>query len=440
MSSMNFQAMPGKVIPLQPYAMKRRPMRVLYVVSMFPAWSETFIVREIRALLDAGVDVRIVSLRRPRNDLVQKDAAQLLDRVSWRHGWWHDVRAVAGMLVRRPALTLKHPVQMLRSMWKHPGVLARSLITWMRAIGLLEDVRRIVPDHIHAHWATYPSTAAMILADHLDGSFSITAHAHDIFLENQLMPQKLARAAFVATISEHNRIYLRLRYAAAHDARIEVIHCGVPLEGRSLPAPRALAKPPLLLSVGRHDEVKGFPILLAACAALKARGIAFHCEIVGDGPLRSMLEKRRRELGLENEVSLSGALPSEEVEERMGRASVFVLASTRARSGNMDGIPVALMEAMAHGVPVVSTRISGIPELVRDGETGLLVEPDDAAALAQALERMLCDHMLRSRCVAAAQELVQRSFNARTEALKLHALFREIKGETDAEKVADHHG
>lgn len=434
-----FQAAPGKIIPLQPYAMKRRPMRVLYVVSMFPAWSETFIVREIRALLDAGVDVRIVSLRRPRKDLVQKDAAELLDRVTWRHEWWRDVIALARTLVRRPRLALKHPLAMLRTMWMHPGVLARSLVIWMRAIGLLADVRRMVPDHIHAHWATYPSTAAMIFAEHLDTSFSMTAHAHDIFLENQLMPEKLESAAFVATISDHNRTYLRLRYAAAHDARIEIIHCGVPMEERGMPAGREQTEPPLLLSVGRHDEVKGFPTLLAACAELKRQGVRFRCEIVGDGPLRSRLESELQSLDLEDCVTLTGALPSEEVEERLRTASVFVLASRQARNGNMDGIPVALMEAMAAGVPVVSTRISGIPELVRDGDTGLLVDPDDPHALAAALKRMLEDHMLRARCTTAAHALVQQSFDARGEAMKLHALFKEIKGEADAEKVADHH-
>lgn len=417
--------------------------RVLYVVSSFPCWSETFIVREIHALLKRGADVRIVALRLKPEAFVQSDARALLDRVLYSPSWYRCAFAVLSRTVTQPVLTLGQPLHIIRKLWRKPYVMAKSLVAWFRTLGVLGRVEQWQPDHIHAHWATYPSTAALVMSKHIERPFSFTAHAHDIYLDDQLMAEKLESAAFVSTISRFNRDYLRRRYVEATDARIEIVHCGVP-HGPRLPRTKSTRAEPLIVSVGRHDEVKGFPVLLEACKQLRDEGLAFRCEIVGDGPLQKSLRRKIEAFDLQAHVHLLGALPSQQVEEKLRAADLFVLASQRSREGNMDGIPVALMEAMATGVPVITTRVSGIPELVEDRVTGLLVPPADAHALARAIGDMLEDKTLQARCTDNAKRKVRNEFDAETEGGKLHNIIRSINrstgGERHAEAIADHHG
>lgn len=417
--------------------------RVLYVVSSFPCWSETFIVREIHTLLKRGADVRIVALRHKPESFVQSDARELLDRVWYAPSWYRCAAAVLARLAMQPATTAQQPLDIIRRLWRKPYVMAKSLVAWFRTLGVLAKVERWQPDHIHAHWATYPSTSALIMSQHIDRPFSFTAHAHDIYLDDQLMAEKLEAAAFVSTISRFNRDYLRSRYVEAADARIEIVHCGVP-RGPRMPRRESRHQEPLIVSVGRHDEVKGFPILLEACRQLQEQGVAFRCEIVGDGPMQKSLRRQIEKTGLQERVKLLGALPSQQVEEKLREASLFVLASQRSREGNMDGIPVALMEAMASGVPVITTRVSGIPELVEDRVTGLLVPPADAYALAGAIRQLLEDARLQALCVENAKRKVRDEFDAETEGGKLHGIIRSITGsmggERNAEAVADHNG
>jgi len=409
--------------------------RILYVVSRFPSLSETFIVREIQALLGRGADVRIVALRRGSDAFVQSDAAHLLDRVLYPPAPLRNLDRVLRRLFTQPLATIEQPLLIVRRLWRKPYVMGKSLMGWFRTLGMLDDIESWSPHHVHAHWATYPSTAALIISRYTRCPFSFTAHAHDIFLDDQLMQEKLESVAFVAVISRFNREYLRRRYRVAN-TRIEVVHCGVPRYARR-PHEKNDRSEPLLVSVGRLDEVKGFPTLLRACDELKQQGVRFRCEIVGTGPLRRTLEATIASLGLQECVTLLGAMPSQDVEALLARADVFVLASQRSRQGNMDGIPVALMEAMASGAPVVSTAVSGIPELVEDGASGLLVPPRDPVALAHAVRRMLEDETLRTRCVANAARKVRDEFDAETEGARIHGIIRSIRGESYAETVAD---
>jgi colanic acid/amylovoran biosynthesis glycosyltransferase len=411
--------------------------RILYFVSMFPCWSETFIVREIHSLLRLGADVRIISLRHAAVPFIQSDAAKLLGRVLYPRPWYRALVGLCERLISQPLITVRHPARIIMRLWRNPLVLAKSLVAWFRTVGLLAEIEAFSPDHVHAHWATYATTAAMAAADHLGEAFSFTAHAHDIFLNDQLMAEKLTAASFVATISEFNRDYLSRRYPEATSTRIEIIHCGVP---RHDAMPRARASPAnLIVSVGRLDEVKGFPVLLQACNRLKRQGVHLQCHIIGDGPQRDVLRAEIERLELEDCVELLGALPSQDIEHELAGADIFVLASQCSRQGNMDGIPVALMEAMASGVPVVSTAVSGIPELIEDGRTGLLVPACDPVALADAIRRMLEDETLCRRCVACAARKVRQEFDAETEASRLLHLIRSLLGGLHAQKIADHH-
>ena len=398
-----------------------RSFRVLYVVSLFPCWSETFIVREIQGLIEMGADVRIVSLRHPSEALVQGDARALLDRVSYPPRGLAEAAAALRELLGKPLSHARLLGGIARALAARPVVLAKGIVAWWRTLALVPRVRAMNPDWIHAHWATYPSTSALGLSRALGIPFSFTAHAHDLFVEDHLQREKLTAARFSITISDFNRSLLQRRFGGGAVERLHVIRCGVRPE--DLPfEPLGDREEGKLLAVGRLDEIKGFEVLVDACALLRDSGVRFSCEIVGEGRLRGSLEERIRAHRLFGSVTLPGALPQEDVRARLYRASVFVMPSVVAADGNMDGIPVALMEAMAAGLPVVSTTVSGIPEIVDDGSNGRLVPPRDAAALANAIRSLLDDSVGRRRLAASARETVERQFNAAREASKLFGL------------------
>lgn len=393
-------------------------MRVLYFVSLFPCWSETFIVREIRELLELGVDVRIVSLKHPREALVQADSHALINRVTYPMRWQTAFVRVLRQVVRHPLLEAGALLSLTRHFLRTPTALAKSLVVWWRTLALLPSIRAMAPDHLHAHWATYPSTAAMLASRRLGVAFSFTAHAHDIFLEDHLLAAKMRQAAFGVTISDFNRRFLTERVSPIAHECMRVVHCGVaPAAYEYQPAGR---EADLIVAVGRLDAIKGFEFLVDACAILARHGQGFSCRILGEGPLRDGLQRRIDDAGLRHCVLLVGAQPQEQVRRDLLRATVFVLPSVVTPRGDRDGIPVSLMEAMAVGVPVVSTRVSGIPELVVDGVTGLVVEPGDAAALAQAMARALCEPTALLPMVREARRRVESDFDVSKEARKLH--------------------
>ena len=398
----------------------QRPMRVIYFVSLFPCWSETFIVREVHELIGFGVDVRIVSLKHPSEKLVQSDALALIDRVIYPVSWWTAFPRVVQQLRLHPLRESRDLLGLVRQLIWRPAELAKSVAVWWRTLGLLPVVKSLAPDHLHAHWATFPSTAAMLTSTRLEVPFSFTAHAHDIFLHDHLLAEKMRRAAFGITISEFNRQYLSDKVSSRARQCMRIVHCGV--------SPAAFAYEPegrragFILAVGRLDEIKGFIHLIDACSLLVERGVAFECDIIGEGPLRAALQRRIDSSGLTARVRLLGALSQEEVRRNLSQASVFVLPSVVTARGDRDGIPVALMEAMAVGLPVVSTRVSGIPELVVDGVTGLLTEPGNSSDLADAVARALTEpEAVAVRALDARRKIVQ-DFDVAKEARKLYEL------------------
>lgn len=405
------------------------PLRVLYLVSLFPCWSETFIVREIHALARQGVDIRIVSLKPHSEPMVQPDAKVLLDRVIYPPS------SLTGSLRAALPQVLKHPLRstaelwpLVRSLWRRPAELAKSVISWWRTLAVMAEVQRFAPQHLHAHWATYPSTAARILAGRIGCPWSFTGHAHDIFVHDQDLSGKLAQADFSVTISEYNCRQLSARLPSELHNRLAVIHCGVlPAD---LPFTAEGREPAYIVGVGRLDPIKGFIHLVKACALLQERGIDFRCDIIGDGPLRDELQQAINQAGLSERVRLTGALPQQDVRQRINRATMFVLPSVLLADGNADGIPVALMEAMACGATAISTRVSGIPELIHHEENGLLVTPGQATELTDAMARLLADAPLRTRLAQAARNTIIHDFDADIEAAKLLGRIQAVQPDT----------
>ena len=407
-------------------------MRVMYFVSLFPCWSETFIVREVKALIDFGVDVRIISLKPPSESVVHEDARALLERIIYPVSWQVAFLRVASQLLRHPVRELHTLAGIAAQFVLHPAELGKSLIVWWRTVALLPEIRSTRPEHLHAHFATYPSTAAMFASKRLGIPFSFTAHAHDIFLEDHFLAKKMRDAAFGVTISEFNRQYMTEISPLAKTA-ISIIHCGVSAQDFLFKPDRLRSGPSLLLAVGRLDEIKGFVHLIDACKVLVSRGLDFECLIIGEGPLRFALQARIDNGELTQRVRLVGALSQDEVRHFLSTAQVFVLPSVVTSRGNRDGIPVSLMEAMAVGLPVVSTYVSGIPELISDGVNGFLVPPEQPEALACAIERVLIHSVEAAILVHRARETVESEFEVTTEARKLYKKILEV-GQTPRAK------
>jgi glycosyltransferase involved in cell wall biosynthesis len=332
------------------------------------------------------------------------------------------------------AQVIVRPDGALRVLWALCSV-HRSLPSLRHAVEglwLARDLRTHGIAHLHAHFIHSPAAVAYFA--HLAGgpSFSVTAHAKDLYTT---LPRNLrirARAArFVVTCTRFNAEYLAGLLSPV-ESSVHVIYHGTDL-GRFRPE-RAAVQPGRILSVGRLVEKKGFTDLVQSLGILHMKGHSFDAEVYGGGPLRDHLESLVRRLGLEGRAAFHGGRPYNEIAAAYRRAAVFVLAPVVMDNGDRDGIPNVLVEAMAAGLPVVSTRISGIPELITDGIDGLLVDQRDPAALAVAIERVLTDPDLAARLGLAARRRVERDFDLRANTGRLQSL---LTGMPPAEWLAE---
>lgn len=403
-----------------------RPLRLVYFINLFPHLVEAMIYREVQELQARGYEIDTISLRRPEPAMVPAGARALAERtryvlpVPWTRLVWRHVTALARFRGRYVAVLR----EVLSGTHERPRDRLRSLCHFAEAVVVLPEVEALQPDHVHAHWAVGAATCAMVVARLLGLPFTFTAHAYDIWRERLLLPEKLQAAQCVVTCTEHNRDHLVARYGAS-PARVRAVHHGLPLDGFEPPA-RNGSPEPLILSIGRLVPQKGFERLLDACAALAAAGVPFRCELVGDGPLRAALEQHAVARGLAGRVVFRGQCDHDTVRTRYAAADVFALLCEPAPDDDRDGIPNVLIEAMAMALPCVSTRFSGVPELVVDGETGLLVAPGDAAGAARALAALLRDPARRQRLGVAGRERVAARFTIEASVDRLAAVFDEV--------------
>jgi colanic acid/amylovoran biosynthesis glycosyltransferase len=397
----------------------RSTARLGYVMSRFPKISETFILREIVSLRRLGFPVEIYPLLRRQQEIKHAEAEKV---AAGAH--YHPLMSAA-VLAANWHYAVTRPAAYARMLWdvvsgtiRSPRHFPRAMALLPKAAYLAREMTRSGVTHVHAHFSNHPALIALAVHRLTGIPYSFTAHGSDLHVDQCFLAEKVREAAFAVAISQYNKDFIVERCGEDLREKILVIHCGVDPEVFQ-PAPKALDGPFQFLCVGSLGPVKGHRYLIEACRILRDRGVDFECHIVGDGDLREDIERRIEDAGLSDRVKLHGALRQEGVVRRMRAAHAMVLPSVIRPRGDREGIPVVLMEAMAAGLPVVSSRISGIPELVLDGETGILVEPRDPGGIADALHALAGDAGLRERLGAAGRKRVVERFDLETNVSQL---------------------
>lgn len=392
-------------------------MRVAYIVSRFPKLTETFVLYELIALEAMGVDVDLYPLLRERQRVTHPEADCWTQRARFQPFMSQAVlRAQLHFLLRKPWTYLMLLPELIWRTWGSLNFMAGAIAYFPKAVRFAYEMQRDDVRHVHAHFCNHPALVAFIINRLTGIGYSFTAHGSDLHVERRMLDAKVQASAFAVTISRFNRDVMLDACGRAAADKIHIVRCGVDLEAFSVPArdhDRRRPSPCRILCVASFEEVKGHRHLLAACAVLQERGVDFICDLAGDGPLREEMEAMIVRYRLSDRVRVLGGQPRPEIIRLFREADIAVLPSQPTRQGKREGIPVVLMEAMASGLPAVSTVLSGIPELVADGDTGLLVPPSDSGALADALERLALDPELRARMGAAGRAKVEAEYDLR---------------------------
>jgi glycosyltransferase involved in cell wall biosynthesis len=387
------------------------PRRIGYVLSQFPCYDETFILREIKALAERGVVLRIFSLRTRKQPVIQEDARRFL--ADTRYAAFLFSFAVIGAVARtaltRPAGLLWALGLCLRAGLAKPSVLVKLLALLPKTLYFAEVARQEGLGHLHAHWATYPATSALIMSRLAGVSFSFTCHAHDIFLEPHLLPEKLAVAEFVLTCTANNKEHLETLSPRAREI-VQVSYHGLDVSQFEPRTGAAREGPVEILGVGSLLECKGFAYLIRAAAILRARGRDIRVTIAGGGPLAESLRALAAECGVADIVRFTGYVTQKDLVPLYRGADLFALPAVLEIHW---GIPNVLVEAAACALPIVTTALPSLPELLEDGVHGLVARNKDATDLAEKLDCLAGNAGLRRRMGLAGRRRVEERFDVR---------------------------
>lgn len=431
---------------LTPAAVAMAPLpegaTVGYVMNGFPRLSETFIAHEIHQLERVGLRLRlfvvkqenephvhpvVTAIRAPLTYLPKTTSLSGATLVGWlRENLPTFARAHLAVAARHPLRYVRTLASAVALTWRHwpRKVFVKEFLQAGEIAAALQAKSDV--QHLHGHFCHGVATITWFASRLTDIPFSFTAHAKDIYQAElnpgNLLERKLGAARFVATCTCANAEVLRARHARPDD--VHTIYHGLDTDYFTPAQRTATTDAPLILAVGRLVEKKGFDQLIAACALLQQQGLRFVCAIVGEsGSAEDSLRAQIERLGLAETVQLRGAVTQDRLREIYRGAHTFALPCQIMEDGDRDGFPNVLAEAMAMGVPVVSTAISGIPEMIDDGVHGLLVEPRQPEALAEALRRVLTDTVLHAALARAGRERICERFDSRRTTLALRDLF-----------------
>ncbi|MDB9540830.1 glycosyltransferase family 4 protein [Anabaenopsis tanganyikae CS-531] len=410
-----------------------------YILKRYPRYSETFVVNEILAHETAGLKIEIFALRPPNDTHFQNIISQVRAPVTYIK------KPIPGRV--SPSLNslaptgasyfwaeLQEASQVIPDFWSKLAIAeGEQASTVYQAAWLAREAKIKAITHLHAHFGTVATSVAR-LASHFTGiPYTFTAHAKDIFHESVNfadMERKLQDASTVVTVSDYNLKYLQTTYPTVTQ-KVRRIYNGLNLQQLKYSAPAD--RPPVIISVGRLVEKKGLSILIDACAILQQRNCEFQCQIVGTGSLEPVLKQQIEDLELQSSVEIVGPRPQNDVFKLVQQAAVFAAPYVIGKDGNRDGLPTVLLEAMALGTPCVSTDVTGIPEVVRHGETGLIVPQNNPEKLAISLQELLTDSALRVRLSSQARNLIASEFDIERNTQVLRKLFATHRGRNPQE-------
>lgn len=399
--------------------------KLAYIVSRFPHLPETFILREMAELTQQGWEIALYPLIRQEQAVMHAEAREWMEQARYSPMLSLAVgKANVDAFWQQPAELMTLWRDTIRGNAGDTGFLLRATALLPLAVKFARHMQEEGVEHIHAHYATHPALVAWMIHRLTGIPYSVTVHAHDIFVSKAMLEVKLREADFVVAISEYNRDFLSRTLGSWIMDKTHVIHCGIdPDLYRPNRLKRVRGQQFEILNIGSLQAYKGHSFLIEACARLQERRIPFRCRIIGGGS-QADLKRLINQRGLDAKVELLGPLDQSMVPQYLSRADCYVQPSVVTPSGKMEGIPVSLMEAMASRVPVVATNISGIPELVQPGKTGYLVPAADADALADAVWEIYNHPEKADSLAEAGRLLVNRDFNLRTNVRRLGDLFQ----------------
>src|SRR5688500_41724 len=414
----------------------RSHKQIGYLLRSYPRLSQTFILNEILALERIGVSIQIFALTNPHEKVVQMQvdqvqaSVQYLDTIQSRPFWsgLKDNLEVARVHLKRYLRSLDYIVSD-RSIDESYTASSRwdCFFQALQLIHLLDRQQRNTGkriDHLHAHFAHDPALIAYLVHLMTGVPFSFTAHARDLYqVPAKALTDRISRANDIVTCCRANLEYLH-KVAPSQQSKFSLIYQGVNLNVlHAVAAPSAVPIVPFILSVGRFVEQKGVQDLLQALLIVRERGERFHCEIYGDGPLGKQLENWIEEHGMSSEVTLMGDRTQKELISIFQNATLFVLTPVQTEDGDRDGIPNVLVEAMAVGLPVVTTAVAGIPELVDNNQNGFLYESHDVQGIASGIFELLRNAEKRRQFGDAGSKKVREQFDVTQAAKRLKMLF-----------------
>lgn len=394
-------------------------MHLAVIVTEYPKTTETFILRDILKFVEFGADVRLYHLAPYNRREILHDFAAPTQSLARHVGLAGP--AVISAAAGKAGLLAAPAAAILKRQSADPVLVAKSLLVAAAAAAIARELTAWGADHVHAEFAGHPATAAWTIHRLTGLPYSVSCRAHDIFRTQRLLSEKLGQAAFVRTVSNYGRKFLIDRVPGLDPGRMHVIHSSVDTDAiPKLPAPSGDGFD--ILYVGSLQERKGVNILLDALAGLT--GVDWRCRIAGDGPDRGQLERQARALGLTGRVSFLGPQDFDTIRRLYAQANVVAVPSVIGPAGRTEGIPNVAIEGLAHQRPVISTNVSGIPELIRERETGWLVEPGSAEALRAAIADIAAHPETAHEIARRGRQLVEREFALSVNARRQVDLFR----------------
>lgn len=387
---------------------------IAYLSSEIPSLSATFIYNEILALQEQGIKVITMSVHYPIVPAKETHLKTLFEKTYFLYR-----QTITSVIASNIIIFVRHPIRYLLTLFLVLSDLLKIGVINPDALKLLyqflqaSQVAKILEthgcQHLHIHFAHVPTQIGMYASSLSQIPFTFTSHANDLFERGLLLKEKVQRSKAAITISEYNRKFMVAQGVDAE--KVKIVRCGIDTKKYEFIDDRKINEKPVIISLGRLVEKKGMDTLILSLQCLAKNQKIFVAEIAGDGSLIDELTSLVSQNNLNSKINFKGAIAHDDVFPWMRQADIFVLACKKDSNGDQDGIPVVLMEAMAVGIPVVSTEISGIPELIEDGVSGFLAKPNDPESLAEAINKVLNGSKSIGQITKAARQRIVNEFD-----------------------------